>query len=138
MKAIDNSDLAKFIDGLPAPVEFRPMATYDSDGDCIEFLISPDDYYGERIDDLVTVYIGREGGELVGSLIKNVSGLKKQLSEKLPGFLIVVRDGKVSLEHLFLAALWSKEKPEALQVATYNKLAKAAEEANAETQLSVA
>ena len=136
MKAIDNSELAGFIDALPAPGDFRPTATYDPDGDCIEFLISPDDFHAERIDDLVTVYVGRESGELVGSLIKNIAGLKKRLSEKLPGFLIVVRDGKVSLEHLFLAALWSKEKPEAVQVATYNKLAKAAEEANAEAELS--
>jgi len=29
---------------------------YDPDGDCIEFLSRPEEFWAERIDDLVTVY----------------------------------------------------------------------------------
>ena len=57
MTAMSNSDFAahllKLAQGAPA---FQPSATYDRDGDCIEFLATPDAFYAERVDDLVTVY----------------------------------------------------------------------------------
>jgi len=41
---------------LARPAEqFEPTATYDRDGDCIEFLAKPDSSYAERVDDLETV-----------------------------------------------------------------------------------
>lgn len=49
--------------------QFRPTATYDPDGDCIEFLAKPDPFRTERFDDLVTVYNSQETGEIIGSLI---------------------------------------------------------------------
>src|SRR5437016_1637070 len=52
---------------------FEPMATYDPDGDCIEFLASNESFRRERLDSLVTVYIGRESNEVIGSFIKGVS-----------------------------------------------------------------
>ena len=58
--------------GKPAQ-QFRPTATYDPDGDCIEFLAKPDPFYAERVDDLVTVYYSQETNEVIGSLIKGVS-----------------------------------------------------------------
>jgi hypothetical protein len=56
--------------------QFRPTATYDPDGDCIEFLAKPDSFHAERIDDLVTVYYSQETDEVIGALIKGVSKLR--------------------------------------------------------------
>ena len=75
MTAMSNSDFAKRMMLLARPAEqFEPTATYDPDGDCIEFLARPDPFYAERVDDLVTVYYSQESNEVVGSLIKGVRG----------------------------------------------------------------
>ncbi len=74
MKVTSNEEFAKRMMLLAEPAEpFRPIATYDRDGDCIEFLLSPDPFYAERVDDLVTVYYSQETGHVIGSFIEGVS-----------------------------------------------------------------
>ena len=82
-----NEQFAELVLGKVRPdARFEPTATYDRDGDCIEFLASPDSFYGERVDDLVTVYYSHDTGEIVGALIKGVSKFCQELSKNLPGF----------------------------------------------------
>jgi hypothetical protein len=130
MTVTNDADFAKRMMLLARPAEqFRPTATYDPDGDCIEFLAKPDSFYGERVDELVTVYYSQETGEVVGSLIKGVSQFCQDFSRKNPGFRIVIHDGPVHLEHLFLARLWSKEEdPKGIQTLVYQKLIEVAGE----------
>jgi hypothetical protein len=120
--------------------KFQPIATYDRDGDCLEFLAKPDPFYAERIDDLVTVYYSQETKEIIGSIIKGVSRFQRELLKTCPGFIIEVHDGRVHLSHLFLARLWTLRdvSPEDLKVITYQKLMKVAEEAKAEAAMSFA
>lgn len=124
MTVTSNAELAKRMLLLARPAEqFRATATYDPDGDCIEFLAKPDAFYAERVDDLVTVYFSQETGEIVGSLIKGVSRFCSDFSKKNPGFRIVVEDGPVRLEHIFLARLWScGQDRKAIKTLTYKKL----------------
>jgi len=118
---------------------FEPLVRYDPDGDCIEFIAKPDPFYAERIDKLVTVYCSERTNEIVGSLIKGVSRFQKEMSKKLPGFRIIVQDGRVRLEHIFLAGLWSaKPDKENLRVITYQKLIEVAEDTAAEAELTSA
>jgi hypothetical protein len=71
---VSNADFAKRMMLLARPADqFVPAATYDPDGDCIEFLAKPDPFYAERVDDLVTVYYSQETGEVIGSLISGAS-----------------------------------------------------------------
>jgi hypothetical protein len=137
MTVTSNQEFAKRMMLLAKPAErFRPTATYDPDGDCIEFLATPESFYAERVDDLVTVYYSQETGEVIGSLIKGVSKFCKTLLEKMPGFRIEIRDGRVSLEHIFRASLWfSHFAPEDLPTLTYQKLILMAEESQAEAEL---
>ena len=137
MTAMSNEQFAKRMMLLAKPAErFRPTATYDPDGDCIEFLVSPDSFYAERVDDLVTVYYSQETGEVIGSLIKGVSKFCKGLLERMPGFRIEIRDGRVSLEHIFRASLWfSHFGPEDLPTLTYQKLIDMAEESQVEAEM---
>src|SRR5947199_7350129 len=108
MTPTTNADFAKRMMLLARPAEqFRPTATYDPDGDCIEFLAKPDPFYAERVDNLVTVYYSQETGEIIGSLIKGFSRFCREFSKRNPGFRIVIEDGPVRLEYLFLARLWS-------------------------------
>ena len=134
MTIMSNDEFAKRMMLLAKPAgEFKPTAYYDSDGDCIEFLAKPDPFYEERVDDLVTVYYSQKTGEVIGSLIKGVSKLTARLKQKLPGFLITIEDGRIRLEHLFLAGIWlQKSKPQAIDVLAYKKLAEMAERTSVE------
>lgn len=133
MTAMSNPDFAahllKLAQGAPA---FQPSATYDRDGDCIEFLVKPDPFYGERVDDLVTVYYSQESKEIIGSLIKGVHALLK----KHPGLNIDIQDGRVRLVHLLRASYWNKQDPQHVESRTYRKLIKVAEESQVEADLA--
>ncbi len=137
MKAMTNAEFEQFARGLAEhPPKFEPTSTYDPDGDCIEFVARPDSFYGERVDDLLTVYYSHETNEVIGSLLKGVSGFCASMLEKCPGFKIEIQDGRVRLEHLFLAKLWSTEfDKDNVAVVTYRKLIEVAEETKAEAQI---
>jgi hypothetical protein len=124
MNALTNDEFAARVLELAKPGEhFSPTAYYDHDGDCIEFLARPENFYAERIDDLVTVYYSEETGEIVGSLLKGVTALCKKLLERLPGFKIEIQHDKVKLVHIFRAKLWASEvNPDKLATVTYQKL----------------
>jgi hypothetical protein len=140
MSVTPNAEFAKRMLLLARPAEqFRPTATYDPDGDCIEFLAKPDPFYGERVDDLVTVYYSQETGEVVGSFLKGVSRFCSEFSKKNPGFKIVIEDGPVRLEHIFLARLWSSvQDATAIKTLTYKKLMEVAGETRVEGALCLA
>ena len=121
---ISKDDFAKRMNLMASPASsFKPFATYDPDGDCIEFLASPESFRAERVDDLVTVYYSQETGDVVGSLIKGVSKFCKSMLKKYPGFKIEIEDGGVVLQHIFLARLWSQAiEAEELTTLAYRKL----------------
>lgn len=136
MTVTSNADFAKRMMLLARPAEqFEPRATYDPDGDCIEFLAKPDPFYGERVDDLVTVYYSQDTNEVIGSMIKGVSKFCADVLAKMPGFSIEIRDGRVRLQHIFLARLWSAERdPRELVTLTYKKMIDVAEAADVEVE----
>ena len=140
MTVTSNEEFAKRMMLLARPAEqFEPTATYDPDGDCIEFLAKPDPFYGERVDDLLTVYYSQETGEVIGSLLKGVSRFCKQMLEKMPGFTIEIHDGRIQLVHIFRARLWSsKLHPQDLPALVYRKLIEVADDAEVDTELCLA
>jgi len=84
----------------------------------------------------VTVYYSQETNEVVGSLIKGVTGFCKKVSETMPGFKIEIREGRVRLVHIFRARLWGSErKPRDLATLTYEKLIQVAEDSEVETEM---
>ncbi len=140
MRALPNDEFAREVMRIARTEEpFQPRFDYDPDGDCIEFVFQPDPFYAERLDDLVTVYYSQETGEVIGSLIKGVRGFCKRVLETSPGFRIVFDDGRVKLEHIFLAQLLSRKdiRPDDLASVTYPKLMRAAEESDAQAEVGV-
>jgi len=142
MTVTSNADFARRMTLLARPAEqFQPTATYDPDGDCIEFLAKPDAFYAERVDDLITVYYSQETDEVIGSLIKGVSKFCHDILERMPGFKIEIQDGRVRLEHFFRARLWSSDLDATdIPTMTYQKLIDVAGGAEVEAKglLSVA
>ncbi len=140
MSTTTNTEFAKRMMLLARPADqFKPTATYDSDGDCIEFLSKPDPFFAERIDDLVTVYYSQETGEVIGSLIKGVSKFCREMLRKMPGFKIEIHDGPVSLKHFFLARMWSADfDPEDMATLTYRKLIEVSRETVIDGELCLA
>jgi hypothetical protein len=124
MTITSNEEFAKRVMLLAEPEEpFKPVATYDPDGDCIEFLASPDPFYAERVDDLVTVYYSQVTDQVIGSLIKGVSKFCASVLQTLPGFQIEIGDRRVKLRHIFLARLWSSRlAPRDIPTLAYKKL----------------
>ncbi|MHB8864468.1 MAG: hypothetical protein ACYC6N_18850 [Pirellulaceae bacterium] len=113
-----------------------PKIFDNREGDCIEVWLSDDSYRAERVDSLVTVYVNRENGELVGALVKGVRSFIRKTVATIPGFVIEIMDGKVKLEYLFTAGLWSHGKsPNCVLVRRYRQLREMAEEANLEVEL---
>ena len=137
MTVTSNEDFAKRMMLLARPAEqFEPTATFDPDGDCIEFLAKPDPFYGERVDDLVTVYYSQESGEVIGSLLKGVSRFCAEMLTKMPGFKIEIHDGRVQLVHIFRARLWSSAlDPQAMPALVYQKLIEVADKTEVETDM---
>jgi hypothetical protein len=140
MTVTSNEEFAKRMTLMAQPFErFEPTAVYDPDGDCIEFVAKPDPFYAERVDDLVTVYYSQETGEVMGSLIKGISDFCKEALEKVPGFKIEIQDGRVRLEHIFLARLWLADvDPHDLATLTYRKLVEVAAEAGIHVEAEMA
>ena len=137
MTVTSNEEFAKRMMLLAQPAaQFVPSASYDPDGDCIEFLAKPDPFYAERVDDLVTVYYSQETDEVIGSLIKGVTRFCDRLKETLPGFAIEISDDRVRLVHIFRARLWSSPSaPQDLATLTYQKLIRVAEDSQIEAEL---
>jgi len=82
-----------------------PMAGYNEDGDCLEFHLTTESYYGCRLDGWVTVYIGEDTGELVGGMIK---GVRRSLLRRYPGIRIDLDGGKLTVGVLLRAAAYSE------------------------------
>ena len=135
-----NRDFTSFVLGKVDPdAEFQPSVYYDPDGDCIEFVASPDSFYAERIDDLVTVYYRQGSEDIVGALFKGVTKHLAGLSNSLPGFRVEIEDGRVKLSMLLTARLLSSRPDESrVRVRTYRKLIAVAEQTEAEAEVSLA
>ncbi len=135
------NEFAEFV--LSAAESLRPtvapQVVYDPDGDCIEFLVTHEDFYAERIDNHVTVYYGRDSSEIVGCLFKGVHATLKTLSRKLPGFRLEIVDRRIKLSMLFSAHLWVSEPDDedAPLVVKYRMLREVAEKNQAEAELQM-
>jgi hypothetical protein len=97
MKALTKDEFARAVLGLPGPqVPFQPEAVYIPEGDCIEFVVAPDDHFARRIDGLVTVYYSRKTGNIVGALIKGVKG--RNWRDVLEHMVELYEDGVFEME----------------------------------------
>lgn len=119
MTVLSNQEFANRIFEIAgAPVEhFEPFAFYNTDGDCIEFFVSQDDYFAERIDDYLTLYLDMDTEQIVGFVVKNVKRILDRLSRQRRMMAFVIDDGRVQLRSLFVS-LFAHENTDAEQEVT--------------------
>jgi hypothetical protein len=89
--------------------EFEPFVFSNEEGDCIEFFVSPKDFYAKRIDDYLTLYLEEETEEIAGFVIKNITRILDKVSTGMD-CSFVIRDGEMCLEAMFAAMVWSDDR----------------------------
>jgi hypothetical protein len=99
-------DLMEYLAGKE-PGEFTPRPHYCRDADSLTFFFRDEDAIAKRVDDLLTVYVAADGGELVGAKIK---GVKRVLST-LGNFGVTIKDEGLTLGVLFLACMAVSREP---------------------------
>ena len=94
------SKLKKAARRRPRPQRGDEFFYQDADSDFVQFFERRDAYYAEYVDERLTVYYGRTDNKIIGAKISQVS----KLIENAPGIRLEVRDGRVSLNVLFMAS----------------------------------
>ena len=121
------NDVMELIGNVPDP--FKPYGYYIPEGDCFEFFISDEEFYGKRIDQFVTIYLSMESNKIIGSLIKDIGLLYSEVAKRFPGFGIMIQDGKVRLSHIFIAKILPENPNETIiPTRVYKQLADIIEE----------
>lgn len=82
---------------------------YDADGDCLEFFLGNDNFYAQRVDQLLTLYVSRSTNRPIGGMLKGVVSLVRKFLEKAPGFAHEISGHSIEVEKLLTARLWSME-----------------------------
>jgi hypothetical protein len=98
------------------------MVTYIPEGDCLECVSSAEDYYAERIDGRVTVYVGRESKEIVGLVIKGWKCLLQRLAKHYSSFPAIIQGKTAKLEYILVAHVLTLPKKEKRQATRTERL----------------
>ena len=93
-----------YLDGREA-TGFEPRPFYSPDGDFLTFYFRKDDYYAERVDELLTVNLSMDTQELVGCKVKGV----RRILDTLGKLGVLVDDREVKMSFLFLSGAFSRE-----------------------------
>lgn len=115
---------------------FRPLANYDARYDSLEFIASDENFYGQDIDEFVTVYFGQETNEVVGVLFKKLRKHLKEFLQTSPGLRTEIHDHRIKVEHLFTATIWSSiGGSDEARILTYKKLRELARANDVEAEI---
>jgi hypothetical protein len=109
---------------------FRPFVFYNKAGDCIEFYVSQNDYYAERIDDYLTLFLDMETDEIVGFMVKNIKQILNKIDTSKVAWSFIVNGDEVQLGVLFTAIFLNGKKTTDIDdvlVREYRKVVKVAE-----------
>lgn len=83
---LDNALTKAIMDGLDPDAPFEPLAYYDEDGDCIEYIADRGPFYAKRFNKTIDVYYNRATDQPIGMVIHGATRparLKKMLAELL-------------------------------------------------------
>jgi len=101
--------------------EFTPFAYPNADGDCVEFYVSSKEFYSQRIDEYLTLFLEEETEEIVGFMIKNITKILNKIASHQAICSFVIQDGEVRLEALF-TAMFCNDDRRTLYVREYHKV----------------
>src|SRR5260370_38855858 len=75
--------------------KFQPTFHHDVYGDTMEFLLNPESFFAETIDDFLTVYYGQHSKDVVGWLFKKVKRNFRILLKQAPGVKRDIRNHRI-------------------------------------------
>jgi hypothetical protein len=115
------ADLREYVLANKPEGEFHPEPYYSRIGDFLEYHFRNDDFYAERLDDILTVYRAMQDGDFVGFKLKSVRHLLQTLGDL--GLEVKDNDGNLMLSMLIMAGTMEIDNPAVLQY--YQRFAKA-------------
>jgi len=69
------------IDFFGGDPQFSAEPWYNPSGDSIHYHLTPEEFFGDRVDDKLTLYRSRETNEVVGCQIKGISAILKKFGD---------------------------------------------------------
>jgi hypothetical protein len=83
MTTQSEQDFAEYVLSVAGePTEpFEPCAFHNTDGDCIEFLVSNTSHHGKYVDNFLTVLLADDTKEIVGAVIDHIQHLCRQFPD---------------------------------------------------------
>jgi len=100
-------NLTDFLSALRDETVFESGAWYNGPGDCIEVHLAKDEYYAQRVDDVLTVFRSQSSGDIVGCQVKGMVALL----QKTGSLGLEFRAKKVPLGVLFLLSFFQARDP---------------------------
>jgi hypothetical protein len=86
------TDIHEFLETLSVSTEpFRPFVFHNIDGDCLEFYVSQNNFYGKYIDNYLSILLDMDTDEIVGFIIDNI----KYIANK-----VIAENGEIQLDDL--------------------------------------
>lgn len=105
----ERTDFKEAVESLIGePDEVGPYGFYNVDGDCVEFVVSPCNFYADRVDDLLTLYREFFTDREVGFVIK---GIKSMLERPGMRIFVAARVHKLRIKELLVAHLAQRAAP---------------------------
>jgi hypothetical protein len=111
--------------------DFKPFAFHNTAGDCIECFVSQGDYFAERVDNYLTLYLAEGTDEIIGFVIKNVKRIINRIAKQKSAMAFVIGERRANLRCLFYA-LFVNETPDqedrhSMVIREYQKVVEIAE-----------
>lgn len=94
------NDLMTYLEGRDVQ-GFESEPRYSPDGDFLTLHLEDVDYFAQRVDDLLTVYLADDNKRLVGCKIKGV----RRILDTLGQFGVSIEDGALKLSFFFLPGI---------------------------------
>jgi hypothetical protein len=106
------NDLTEFMKGKTVE-RFAPHPYYSKEGDFLTYYFVDEDFYAQRIDDTLTVYLSMVENEFVGFKLKSIRNLLATVGDF--SFQLTDDDGSIMLGMLFWAGMQRTENYAAIE-----------------------
>jgi hypothetical protein len=140
-----NEDFAQLALSKVRSGSFKPLVNYCPDEDSLEVLVSDETYREESYRDnriqkcgFLTVFYGRDSGNVVGIRIDRVGGLIEDIEKDPPDIRFEIHNGRFKVAHLFRAIREKSKKNSMTLAVLIRPLEKAAEDFNLEANTCAA
>ncbi len=99
------------LEGIESVDRVFPSYYRDDEADFCEVFFCGEEFHGERVDGRLTVFRGRNSGEPVGFMLKDMKRWVNRILRQVPLLRFEIHDGKIKLGLLFVAHSFVEPNP---------------------------